>query len=139
MLESNIYRDNITEFKEKMNRLFDAVESLEESEWSPDIDILEDKDDIIIKADIPGMSANEINLTIDDKILYISGNRKRESDREDENYHYIGRNYGKFERSISLPVTINIDETKAIYKDGVLIVRLPKIEKSGKVSIQLTE
>jgi len=132
----------ITSFREKINKIFESVENkelLEEVEWSPDIDILEDKDDIIVKADIPGMNVSEIDLTIAGNRLNIKGDRKQESDRTDENYHLIGRNYGKFRRAISLPVSINSEGVRASYKDGVLIIRLSKLEKRdfGEIKVKV--
>jgi HSP20 family protein len=134
----------IAKLREKMNKMLGnyseyKTESLEETEWSPDMDILEDKDDIIIKLDIPGMSVTNIDTTITGNLLQIKGERKREASREDENYHFIGRNYGKFDRSIELPTLVDVEKIKAIYKDGVLTIKLPKIEKtkSEKLRIEL--
>ena len=142
MPKSGNIDSEITSFREKMNKIFESVENkepLEEAEWSPDIDILEDKDDIIVKADIPGMKVDEINLTISGNRLSIKGDRKQESGRTDENYHFIGRNYGKFKRAISLPVFINSEGVRASYKDGVLIIRLPKLEKKsfGEIKVKV--
>jgi HSP20 family protein len=134
----------IIKLKDRMNRLLDdysekQIEPLNEAEWEPDLDVLEDKDDIIVKADIPGMSADLIDVTISEKLLRIRGERKRDIGREDENYHYIGRRYGKFDRRIALPVSIDAENVKASYKDGVLTVRLPKLEKkkTGELKIQM--
>jgi len=138
------FEAEIIKLKYMMNKMLDdyykpKTETLEETEWFPDIDILEDKDDIIVKIDIPGVSVSDIETTITGDLLQIKGERKRETSREDENYHYIGRNYGKFDRSIELPTQVNVDNIKAAYKDGVLTVKLPKIEKtkSEKLKIDL--
>jgi HSP20 family protein len=138
-LESEIIR-----LKCMINKMLDdyhkpKTEPFEEIQWFPDMDILEDKDDIIIKIDIPGMSVSDIEITITGGLFQVKGERKREANREDENYHYIGRNYGKFDRSVELPTQVNIDNIKAVYKEGVLTVKLPKIEKtkSEKLKIEL--
>lgn len=122
----------VAKLKEKINKVFDGIENLEqleEAEWSPAIDILEDKDNMIIKSDIPGIKTDAINLTIAGDTLHIRGERKQESGRIDENYHLIGRKYGKFDRTILLPVMVDSNNIKASYKDGVLTVILPKLEK----------
>jgi len=132
----------IARLKDRMNRILDnysvkQTEPLNEAEWVPDLDVLEDKDDIIVKADIPGMTADDIDVTISENILRIKGERKRDIGREDENYHYIGRSYGKFDRRIALPASINAENIKASYKDGVLTVKLPKLETKNTGEIKL--
>ena len=143
------FRDSgkeIARLRDRMNRLLSDSsremkhpESLNEVEWVPPLDILEDKDDVIVKVDIPGMKPDEIDLSISGDVLHIRGERKREMEREDENYHTIERGYGKFNRQIPLPTSVNTDGIKASYKDGVLIVRLPKLEKSkvGEIKVEL--
>ena len=132
--------------RSRMNQLFSGFsrrmeqpEPLDEVEWTPSLDVLEDKDDIIIKADIPGMSADEIDLSISRDVLYIRGERKREVERKDENYHTIERGYGKFDRRIVLPTSVKVNDIKASYRDGVLVVELPKLEKEniGKIKVEL--
>jgi HSP20 family protein len=134
----------IVKLKDKMNRIFldyhdKQTGTLNEIEWEPDLDILEDKDNIIIKLDIPGMTADGIDLTILGDVIQIKGERKREIGREDENYHYIGCNYGKFDIKIPLPTPIDNEKIKASYKNGVLTVILPKLEKkeSGEQKIKM--
>lgn len=140
MSSSANFDSEITKLKEKIDKIFNSVEhleSLEEAEWSPAVDILEDKDNIIVKADIPGVTADTINLTIAGDTLHINGERKQESGRIDENYHLIGRKYGKFDRAILLPVMVDSDNIKASYRDGVLTVILPKLEKSKADEIKI--
>lgn len=144
MSEFNDLEIEIRKLRERMSKLLGnyseyKTESLEEVEWSPDLDILEDKDYIIIILDIPGVSADDIETTITGNLLQIKGNRKRKPNREDENYHYIGRKYGSFNRNIELPTQIDIENVKAVYKNGVLTINLPKLEKtkSEKLRIEL--
>ena len=130
------YRDfekEIAGLRDKMNRLFSDLpremgrpEAMEGAEWIPAVDILENKDDIIVKVDIPGMKADEINLYISGDVLQISGDREREVQRADENYHNIERGYGKFSRKVTLPALPVADSIKASYKDGVLTIKSVK-------------
>jgi len=145
MSEFDDLETEIRKLKERMNKLLNnyseyKTESMEETEWSPDIDILEDKDYIIVILDIPGISVNDIDTTITGNLLQIKGERKRRSSREDENYHFIGRKYGSFNRNIELPTQIDVENIKAVYKDGVLTIKLPKLEKikSERLRIELT-
>ncbi|WJG08606.1 Hsp20/alpha crystallin family protein [Aliiglaciecola sp. LCG003] len=98
---------------------------------SPDVDVSEDKKSYKISADLPGLDSKDISLDISDNVLTISGERKTESERDDENnYHIMERSHGYFKRSFSLPVAVEQDKIKADFKNGVLHVTLPKSEKA---------
>lgn len=135
---------SILELRTKINRMLENIYSLPEShehiygEWTPPIDMLEDKDDIIIRVDLPGLSVEQIDLSIVEDTLAISGERVREQGREDENFHVLERQHGRFARKIKLPTQVNSDEAKATYKNGVLTVRLPKIKevKSSEIEVK---
>jgi len=144
MSESRELEERIVRLRDGMNRLFsdfsrgiEQPELLDEVQWTPPLDVLEDKDDIIVRADIPGMSPDEIDLSISGDVLHIRGERKREVEREDENYHTIERGYGKFDRRVALPASVKVDSIRASYKNGVLAVRLPKLEekKVGEIKV----
>jgi len=146
MSELKDFEEETIRLQDRMNRLLnnfsreiEQPEPLDEVGWIPPLDVLENKDDIVVKADIPGMKPDEIDLSISGDVLYIRGERKREVDREDENYHTIERGYGKFDRRVTLPTSVNVDSVKASYKDGVLAVRLPKLgeEKAGEIKVSL--
>lgn len=148
MPEFRDFEKEATKLRERLNQLFsgspgeiEQPEPMDETEWTPSMDILENKDDIIVKVDIPGMNPYEIELSISGSILQIRGDRKREVEREDENYYTIERGYGKFNRHLVLPTLIKVDRIKASYKDGVLTIKLPKLEKeaAGKVKVKLEE
>ena len=146
MLERRDFEEEIARLRNRMNRLFsdfsrgvEQPEPMDEVEWIPPLDVLENKDDIIVRTDIPGMKSDEIDLSISGDVLYIRGERKREVEREDENYHTIERGLGKFDRRVSLPTSVKVDGVKASYKDGVLTVKLPKLgeEEAGEIKVDL--
>ncbi len=142
MSEFDDLETEIKRLRERMSKLLEGyseyrTESFEETEWSPDMDILEDKDYITVIFDIPGVSVNDIETTITGNLLQVRGDRKRKPGREDENYHYIGRKYGPFNCNVELPTQIDIENIKAVYKDGVLTINLPKLEKSGSERLRI--
>jgi HSP20 family protein len=139
-------KEELARLQDRMNQLLNRYssgmeqpESLGETEWIPPLDVMENKDDIVVRVDIPGLTPDEIDLSISGDILHIKGERMREVDREDENYHTIERAYGKFDRQIVLPARVKVDCIRASYKNGVLCVKLPKLEEeeTGKVKIAL--
>ena len=146
MSEPKDFEEEFARLQRKMNQLFidfsresEKPESLNEIGWVLPLDILEDKDDIIVRADVPGIKPNEIDLSISGDILRIKGERKRVVEREDENYHTIERGYGKFDRRVTLPTSVKVDSIKASCKDGMLTVRLPKTaeKKVGEIKVSL--
>lgn len=127
----------INKLRNRMNQILlnevGQPEVSSEAEWMPALDVLEDKDNITVKVDIPGVPPDEIDLSISGDVLRIRGNRKPAFGREDENYHIIERGYGRFDRRLVLPAEVNVEAVNAVYKDGVLTVKLPKLgEKSAE-------
>lgn len=147
MSESSDFREKeeLARLRDRMNQLLshyysDAQQSepLDEIEWVPPLDVLENKDDIVVKVDMPGMTPDKIDLSILGDVLHIRGERAREVDREDENYHTIERGYGKFDRQIVLPAPVAADRIRATYKDGILCVEMPKLEKEKVEKVNVT-
>lgn len=99
--------------------------------WTPVVDIEETDEDITVKVEIPGMKKEDIKISTSGNMVTITGERKREEEETGKTYHRIERSYGRFVRTIDLPVEIDPDKTKATYKDGLLTITLPKPE-SGK-------
>jgi HSP20 family protein len=146
MSEPRDFEAEIAKLRDRMNQILSGAsmdaeqpEPLDEVDWMPPLDVLENSDEIIVRADVPGMKSDEIDLSISGDILQIKGERKREIEREDENYHAIERGYGRFSRQITLPAPAKVDAIAASYRDGVLTVRLPKIgeKKTGRVKVDL--
>jgi HSP20 family protein len=100
-----------------------------EGVWSPSVDVSETKDNVVIKAEIPGMTKDDVKISIQDNVITLKGEKKQEKEEKDANYHRIERSYGSFCRSFTLPAAVKADKIKATYKDGILNVTLPKTEE----------
>lgn len=136
-----VTQDNFNHlFNETFRGLFDRTESGVQR-WTPVVDIYENDQSLVLKAELPGFDPKDVEVRIEDGTLYLKGERKFENDLKKENYHRIERSYGSFARTFSLPSSINADDVKAEYKDGVLTLILPKKEeaKPKTVKIQVSE
>jgi HSP20 family protein len=109
-------------------------------EISPSIDMFTEKDDVVVKAELPGMKKEDINVSLTDNTITVSGEKKQEEKVEKKDYYSYERSYGSFSRSIRLPAEVHTDKASAKFKDGVLEIRIPKTEeakkKEKKVAIQ---
>ena len=85
--------------------------------------------EVVVKAELPGMEAKDIDVKLENNVLTLRGERHFEKEAKEENYHRIEREYGSFSRAFSLPVTVNAEKVTAEYKDGVLKIELPKKEE----------
>lgn len=99
---------------------------------SASVDMFEEGEDLVIKADIPGMKKDEISIDFADDVVTISGEKKTEERTERKDYYCVERSFGSFSRKLQLPVEIQIDKTRASFKDGVLEIRMPKSEEAKK-------
>ena len=101
-----------------------------ENDWVPRIDVTDDEKAVYVKAEIPGIEEKDLDVSIKDKMLTISGEKKEEKTEEDKekNHVYSERRFGSFHRSIRLPVGVKTDEVKASFKNGLLEIELPKEE-----------
>lgn len=107
------------------------------SGWTPALDVYEDKDSFVVKAELPGMKKEEIEVSLHDGSLSISGERKTESKREDSEVYRAERFFGRFQRTVSLPTTVAADKVKAAYNDGILTITLPKTEEAKPKKIDV--
>lgn len=130
--------------RREMDRLWDSFFDLgvrrkgeEGADWVPSLDVSETKSDIIVKLEIPGMDPKDLDLSLSDGTLTIKGEKKREHEEKDENYHCIERSYGSFVRSIPLPKEVKHDKVSASYKNGVLKVVLPKSEEARTKEVKI--
>jgi HSP20 family protein len=130
----NPYRDMMT-VRDEMNRVFNEFFGRGTSDegtwyggaWSPPVDIYETDQALVLKAELPGFSKDDISIELKENTLFIRGERKRQDEVSENNYHRMERVYGAFQRSFLLPTTVEQDKVQASYKDGVLELRLPKV------------
>lgn len=140
-----MFRELMT-LQDRMNRLFeDSIprtpatreDNLFAGSWAPAVDIYETENEIVLKADLPDIDPKDVDIRVEDNILYLKGERKFEKETKEENFHRIERNYGSFARSFSLPHTVAADKIVASYKDGVLHVKMPKREETKPKQIKI--
>ena len=108
--------------------------------WSPAVDILETEDALVLKADLPDVDINDIDVRVENNTLSLRGHRKFEKEEASKGWHRIERSYGDFTRSFSVPSSVDTEKVAADYKNGVLTISLPKIEaakpRQVKVAVQ---
>jgi HSP20 family protein len=109
----------------------------EGGEWLPSLDVSETKNDLVVKAEVPGMDAKDIDISLSDGVLTIKGEKKQEKEEKEDDYHLVERSYGAFVRSVRLPREVLDDKVNASYKDGVLKITLPKSEEAKKKEIKI--
>jgi HSP20 family protein len=130
--------------RREMDRLWDsffegkpAKRGEEAGEWLPTLDVSETKNELVIRAEIPGIDPKDIDISLVNDILTVKGEKKQEKEEKDENYHLIERSYGSFSRTIRLPKEVQSDKINASYKNGILKVALPKSEEAKKKEIKI--
>ena len=126
------FRDLRT-LQEEVNRLFtgNAARSFDDEgiargSWNPNVDIYENKDQIVLEAELPGMKREDFDLSVENNVITLRGERRFEKKDDTDNYHRVERAYGSFVRSFTLPNTVSSEEAVADYRNGVLRVTLPK-------------
>lgn len=115
----------------------EGKEVISKADWAPVVDISESKNQFTIKAELPGIKKEDIKLSVHEGVLAISGERRSETTEEDEKHHRIERFYGSFSRSFTLPENVDEENIDAEYQDGILTVRLAKVEKSKPKAIDI--
>jgi HSP20 family protein len=105
--------------------------------WNPAVDVMEDDNNMIVKAELPGVEKDKINVELNGRMLTIKGERSAETETKEEKYYRKESMYGQFERSVALPAEVDPESIKARYKDGILTVQVPKPEdaKPKKISV----
>jgi HSP20 family protein len=133
----------------EMNRLFNAFfdapsqgnggQTTTVRRWIPAMDVVETEDHFVLRADLPGLSENDVKIELEDNVLTIAGERKAEHEQQGEGYYRVERAFGSFSRSLTLPEGVDAERIQASFNSGVLEVRIPKPEqhKPRKVQISL--
>ncbi|RKY60288.1 MAG: Hsp20/alpha crystallin family protein [Candidatus Latescibacterota bacterium] len=106
--------------------------------WTPKVDVAETDDAVVVTAELPGMEKDDIKVSIENNVLTISGEKKQEKEEKDRTYHWSERVYGRFSRSFTLPARVDANKVKAVYKNGVLTLTLPKVEEAKPKQIEIT-
>jgi len=105
------------------------TDELSQRTWSPAVDIYENKDSIVVKADLPGVEKDKVKVEVKDNILSIRGKREEEKETKEHNVYRLERHYGEFVRNFTLPQKVDASRIKANYKDGILKITIPKPEE----------
>lgn len=127
--------DEMLTLRNAMDRLFDNAFVGPNQAWRPDafgvaVDVIEEPEAFVVKASLPGIKPEDLEITYNNNVLTVKGEIKEEKDVEEARYHLRERRYGSFTRSFSMPTPVNVDTIKADYEQGVLTLTLPKAEEA---------
>jgi HSP20 family protein len=133
-------------FQDEMNRLFNQFFQGGTGEeagwggrtWTPPVDIYETDEALILKAELPGVSKDDVSIEIHQNTLVLRGQRRHEAEVKEDRYHRVERAYGSFQRSFMLPTLVDQEHVRATYRDGVLELRLPKSEATKPKRVAIT-
>jgi HSP20 family protein len=124
--------DRLSSLRNELDRLFDLTWSGRDSGlfsgWSPSLDVFDEKDHFVVNAELPGMKKEDIDLSFENGVLSLSGERQQSKDNKEGETFRSERYFGKFQRSVTLPAAVDSSKISASYKDGILTVTLPKSE-----------
>ena len=129
--------------QDEMNRLFSSTfsrgdgDQMTRGAWNPSVDIFENKDQIVLEAELPGMKPEDVEISIENNILTLHGERKFEKKAEGDNFHRVERSYGSFTRSFTLPSTVSSENAEAAFENGVLRLTLAKREEAKPRRIEI--
>ncbi|MFL6201436.1 MAG: Hsp20/alpha crystallin family protein [Thermoanaerobaculia bacterium] len=129
--------------REPFYRLFDSffngeAQGEETRAWVPPVDIQENADAYLFHAELPGMTKEDIHITLENNVLRVSGERKFEKDAKKENYHRVERTYGTFTRTFTLPTQVDAEKVLAAFENGILTITVPKAEQAKPRRIEIS-
>ncbi len=134
----------VRSLQDEVNRLFttafpstNAREDVMGGAWYPRVDIFENSDNLVLEAELPGMKHDDFELSFENNVLTLKGERRFEKKNESDNYHRVERAYGTFTRSFTLPPTVTAEGAKAEFENGVLHISLPKREETKARKIEI--
>ena len=136
---------DLISLQERMNRLFEQTldhsrgerEGMVAGTWAPAVDIYETPDSIVLQAELPGLSKDDIDIQVRDNVLTLKGERRSEKEVKEGNYLRVERAYGGFQRAFTLQAAVQADKIRAVFKDGVLDVSIPKVEEAKPKQIKI--
>ena len=135
---------NLFSFPNEMGRIFgdlfaphEGGTDMTETSWMPTVDISETENGYEIRAELPGVSEDDVNVSVTDNVLTVKGEKRQEEETEGKNHHRVERRYGSFQRSFTLPRHIETDAINAEFKDGVLTLGIPKAEVAKPTEISI--
>jgi len=135
--------NDLKTLQSELNRLFSGTFSRGSQDevlrgaWAPSVDIFENKNEIVLEAELPGMSPEDVNISIENNVLTLHGERKFEKKDESDNFHRVERSYGAFTRSFTLPPTVSSETANAEFENGVLRLTLAKREEAKPRRIEI--
>ena len=135
------YEMPLSRLRDQFSQIFEqpdfALSDLLGGGWMPVVDVLEDKDKLTVKAELPGFKREELDVSVHENSLVLSGERKSDEERKDGEFYRSERFYGRFHRVLPLPSSVEVDKIQAKYRDGVLTVTLPKSEHAKGKQIEV--
>ncbi len=131
----------MTQAQSQFSKLVDQVWGGRQESWLPAIDVFDAKDAVVLKAELPGMDPDDIQIEVEDNVLTLKGERRFEEEFDEERYYRVERRYGSFQRSLALPQGMQAAAISASYDDGVLTITVPKVEeeKPKRIEIKATK
>jgi len=135
--------DRLSSLRDEMNRLFEASSSGSTRDaglltaWAPLLDVFQERDNVFVKVELPGLKKEEIEISVQEGILSVAGERKQEAETKEGDTFRSERFFGRFHRSVVLPTAVDTEKVKASYKDGILTITLPKAEEAKPKQIEV--
>jgi len=127
----------MTQVQGQFNRLMDQMWGGRQESWLPAVDVFDNKDGVVVKAELAGMDPDDIQIEVEDNVLTIKGERTFEETVDEERYYRVERRYGSFQRSLALPQGVRPEDIAASYEDGILTVVVPKVEEEKPKRIEV--
>ena len=131
----------MTSVQNQFNRLVDQMWGGRQESWLPAVDVFDNKDAVVVKAELAGMDPDDIQIEVEDNVLTVKGERRFEETVDEERYYRVERRYGSFQRSLALPQGVKPEDISASYEDGILTVTVPKVEeeKPKRIEVKATK
>jgi len=130
---SRLFDESFNDFLAPVRDTADVLET----DWLPPVDIREDDGHLVLFVEVPGMNREQIEITLENRVLTLRGERKFERDEDRDRYHRVERAYGSFSRSFHLPANVDTGAAKATFTDGILQIELPKTEEAKPKTLEI--